>query len=70
MLVMEVAVDWPEQVRLPLLAVAPVGEKSRKAVMGMVREALKWTCHQEQCELTEEVVVWCCMCQHAAVKRG
>jgi hypothetical protein len=66
----EVAVNQPEEVRLPLLAVASVGERSRRTVVGMVREGLKQTRCQEQCELTEEVVVWCCVCQHTAVKMG
>ena len=56
-LVIDVRVDRPEGVRLPLLAVALVGERSRKAVVGMVREGLKQACHWEQCGLAGEAVV-------------
>ncbi len=47
-LVTEVAVDWPEGVRSPLLAVVPVGKRSRRTVVGMVGEGLKQTCHWER----------------------
>ncbi len=69
-LVTEVAVNRPEGVRSPLLAVALVEERLERVVVGMVGEGLKRTCRQEQCELAEEVVVWCCVCQHPVVKRG
>ncbi len=47
-LVTKVAVDRPEGVRLLLLAMAPVGERLRRGVVGMVKEGLKWTCRQER----------------------
>jgi hypothetical protein len=68
-LVMEVAADWPEGVGSPLLAIASLGERSRRVVVGMVGGGLNWTRHREQCELAQELVVWCCVCQHAAEKR-
>jgi hypothetical protein len=43
---------------------SPDGRKIREGGCG------QQMCHWEQCKLTEEVVVWCCVCQHAAVKRG
>jgi hypothetical protein len=69
-LVTEVAVDRPEGVRLLFLAVAPVGERLMRAVLSMVGEGLNWTSCWEQCELAEEVDVWCFVCQHTAVKGG
>jgi hypothetical protein len=47
-LVTEVAVDRPEGVRLPLLAVALVGERSRRVVVSMVEEGLKLMCCWER----------------------
>jgi hypothetical protein len=44
---MEVAVNRPEGVRSLLLAVALVGEISRRAVVGKVREGFKQTCPWE-----------------------
>jgi hypothetical protein len=43
-LVTEMAVNRLEGVRLLLLAIALVGERSRRVVVGMVGEGLKWTC--------------------------
>jgi hypothetical protein len=40
-LVMGVLVNQPEGVKLPLVAVAPMGENSGRAVVGMVRGKLK-----------------------------
>jgi hypothetical protein len=41
-------VDQPEGVRSPLLAVAPIGERLRRAVVGIVGEGLKRTCRWER----------------------
>ncbi len=47
-LVTEVVVDRPKRVRLPLLAMAQLGERSRRVVVGMMEEGLKQTCHRER----------------------
>ncbi len=60
-MVIDVVVDKPGAARVPLLAIALVEGRSKKAAMGMVarkkREALKQMCFQGQCIRAMEVVV-------------